>query len=243
MSIGARLFGNHSASAELKQGSRGCVVFVAKIGQQVGMSPAKSVMTGCLHGKRPTRVQKMDKGVAFQIYTASCLGTGILLFGICLGSLIEQQNAPEPVVITQVEEVVKTERVEVPVEKVLTVEVQKVVPRKIETELTDTEKELIARVVMSEAAYEDMIGKRLVVDTILNRVDSPSFPDSVYGVVYQKGQFYKATSYSTECMDAVEQEIYERLDYDVLWFASSGYLPYGTKAYQHGGHYFCWRKK
>lgn len=185
----------------------------------------------------------MDKSTVFQLFTAATLGTGILLWGICWGTLIEQENAKEPVVITQVEEVVRTERVEVPTEKVITVEVQKVVPRAIETELNENEKELIARVVMSEAAYEDMIGKRLVVDTILNRVDSPAFPNTVFGVVYQDGQFFKAVNYSPECMDAVELETYERLDYDVLWFAADGYHPYGTKAYQHGGHYFSWRTK
>lgn len=184
----------------------------------------------------------MDKSIAFQIFTAATLGTGILLFGMALGSLIEMDNQ-EPVIITEVKEIEKIERVEIPTEKVVTVEVQKILPRAIETELTDNDKELIARVVMSEAAYEDMIGKRLVVDTILNRVDSPAFPDSVYGVVYQDNQFYKAYTYSTECMDAVELECYERLDYDVLWFAADGYLPYGTKAYQHGGHYFSWRSK
>lgn len=184
----------------------------------------------------------MDKSTAFQIFTAATLGTGVLLFGMCLGSLIEMDNQ-EPVVITQIREIEKIERVEVPTEKVITVEVQKVVPRAIETELTDNDKELIASVVMAEGAYEDMIGKRLIVDTILNRKDSPAFPDTVHEVVYQDNQYYRAMNYSTECMDAVEMEMYERLDYDVLWFAADGYLPYGTKAYQHGGHYFSWRTK
>lgn len=182
------------------------------------------------------------KNKVFEYLLMIGFSAGVFLAGMCAGSLYEQAHA-KPVVITQIKEIEKIERVEVPIEKVITVEVQKVVPRRIETELSDYEKELIARVVMAEAAYEDPIGKRLVVDTILNRVDSPSFPDTVSGVVYQDKQFYRAVSYSTECMDAVEQEIYERTDYDVLWFASSGYLPYGEKAYQHGGHYFCWRKK
>jgi hypothetical protein len=182
------------------------------------------------------------KNKVFEYLLMIGFSAGVFLAGMCAGSLYEQAHN-EPVVITQIKEVEKIERVEVPVEKVLTVEVQKVLPRLIETELTDNEKELIACVVMAEAAYEDPIGKQLVVDTILNRVDSPSFPDTVSGVIYQDRQFYKAVSYSTECMDAVEHEIHERLDYDVLWFASSGYLPYGTKAYQHGNHYFCWRRK
>lgn len=184
----------------------------------------------------------MDKSIAFHIFTAATLGTGVLLFGMALGSLIEMDNQ-EPVVITEVKEIEKIERVEIPTEKVVTVEVQKILPRAIETELTDNDKELIASVVMAEGAYEDMIGKRLIVDTILNRKDSPAFPDTVHGVVYQDNQYYRAMNYSTECMDAVELECYERLDYDVLWFAADGYLPYGTRAYQHGGHYFCWRTK
>ena len=181
------------------------------------------------------------KDTAFQVFVAGSLCTATFIAGICMGMMVKPYQ--DPVVVTQVEEIVKTERVEVPIEKVVTVEVQKVVPRAIETELTDNEKELIARVVMSEAAYEDMIGKRLVVDTILNRVDSPAFPDSVHEVVYQDGQFYKAYTYTQECMDAVEMEIYERLDYDVLWFCADGYHPYGIPAYRHGGHYFNWRTK
>lgn len=182
------------------------------------------------------------KNKVFEYLLMIGFSAGVFLAGMCAGSLYEQAHS-EPVVITQIKEVEKIERVEVPTEKVVTVEVQKVVPRAIETELTDNEKELIARVVMSEAPYEDMIGKRLVVDTILNRVDSPAFPNTVYGVIYQDNQFFKAARYNPECMDAVEQEIYERLDYDVLWFAADGYHPYGEKAYQHGGHYFSWRTK
>lgn len=176
------------------------------------------------------------------VWAAVALSSGIFLTGICSGCLY-QESVTEPVVITQVKVEKEIERVKIPTEKVVTVEVQKVVPRRIETELSDNDKELIARVVMAEAAYEDIIGKRLVVDTVLNRVDDPAFPNTVSGVVYQDQQFYRAVSYSPECMDAVEHEIYERTDYDVLWFASSGYLPYGTKAYQHGGHYFSWRTK
>ena len=179
------------------------------------------------------------KDTAFQVFVAASLCAGTFIAGVCMGKLTKEE--PDPVIVTQIEEVVKTERVEVPVEKVVTVEKIKVIPRAIETELTDNDKELIARVVMSEAAYEDMIGKRLVVDTILNRVDSPAFPDTVHEVVYQDGQFYKAYAYTQECMDAVEAEIYERLDYDILWFCADGYHPYGTPAYRHGGHYFNWR--
>lgn len=51
---------------------------------------------------------------------------------------------------------------------------------------------LIALVTMAEAEGECEEGKRLVIDTILNRVDSEHFPNSVYDVIYQRNQFYQS---------------------------------------------------
>lgn len=111
-----------------------------------------------------------------------------------------------------------------------------------ETELTEYEKELIAKVVYAEAGNQDYVGKRLVADTILNRVNDPAFPDTVAGVIYQPHQFaHPAATYTPECYGAVEAECKERLDYDILWFCNYKYLPYGIPAYQHGAHYFTWR--
>lgn len=52
--------------------------------------------------------------------------------------------------------------------------------------MTQEEIELIALVTMAEAEGECEYGQRLVIDTILNRVDDPHFPDTVHEVVYQK---------------------------------------------------------
>lgn len=46
--------------------------------------------------------------------------------------------------------------------------------------LTQEEIDLIALVTMGEAEGETELGKHLVIDTILNRIDHPSFPDTVY---------------------------------------------------------------
>lgn len=56
-------------------------------------------------------------------------------------------------------------------------------------EMSKEDVELIALVTMAEAEGECEEGKRLVIDTILNRVDSEHFPDTVYEVVYQPNQF------------------------------------------------------
>jgi N-acetylmuramoyl-L-alanine amidase len=55
--------------------------------------------------------------------------------------------------------------------------------------LSDEEINLIALVTMAEAEGECEEGKKLVIDTILNRVDSEYFPDNVNDVVYQTNQF------------------------------------------------------
>ena len=56
-------------------------------------------------------------------------------------------------------------------------------------EMSKEDVELIALVTMAEAEGECEEGKRLVIDTILNRVDSEHFPDTVYEVIYQPNQF------------------------------------------------------
>lgn len=58
-----------------------------------------------------------------------------------------------------------------------------------DTLLPQEDIELIALVTMAEAEGECEEGKRLVIDTILNRVDSVYFPDTVHGVIYQANQF------------------------------------------------------
>lgn len=176
------------------------------------------------------------------INAAALIGAGVVLLasGIVIGAAATESEAAEPVTITQVEEKVVHDRVEIPVPKVTTVEVLKVVDKVPEVELTESDKELIARVVYAEAGWEDEIGKRLVVDVILNRVRDPHFPNTVHGVVYQEHQFLKASTYSEACMAAVEAEMYGELDDYVAWFCSDGFICYGQQAYQHGGHYFNW---
>lgn len=52
---------------------------------------------------------------------------------------------------------------------------------------------LLARIISAEARGEPYIGQVAVGACVLNRVDHPSFPDSVAGVVYQPGAFTAIT--------------------------------------------------
>lgn len=106
------------------------------------------------------------------------------------------------------------------------------------------EVELIAQVTMAEAESESDIGKRLVIDTILNRVDSDSFPDDIYDVIYQDEQFscmWDGRFYDVypdeEIQKLVWEELCDRTNEDVIFYRTE-YFEYGTPLFQEGNHYF-----
>ena len=110
------------------------------------------------------------------------------------------------------------------------------------------ELELLAQVVEAEAGNQDMTGKRLVVDVVLNRVDSPLFPDTITEVLEQPGQFTTMWNGAVEDAgyhmqqddyDAVMMEVTgKRLDYDIYYFTAGEYNDSCKPAYIHVDHYF-----
>lgn len=145
-------------------------------------------------------------------------------------------SIPEPIV----EEVALVESVEVTDE-----------PNIIEPEVTEEisipeeDIELIALVTMAEAEGECEQGKRLVIDTILNRVDHERFPDTIRDVVYQKNQFtsmWNGRVNRCEVRDDIYQlvleELHSRTDNDVIFFRTGRYSSYGTPMFKVEHHYF-----
>jgi len=57
------------------------------------------------------------------------------------------------------------------------------------TAISDSEKDLLARLVRAEAEAEPYSGKVAVASVVLNRVASPDFPNTVTAVINQSGQF------------------------------------------------------
>ncbi len=105
--------------------------------------------------------------------------------------------------------------------------------------------ELIALVTMAEAEGECEEGKRLVIDTVLNRVDSEHFPDTVHEVVYQKNQFSSMWNgrvdrcrVQEDICTLVYEELESRTNYDVIFFTAGKYSAYGVPMFQVGNHYF-----
>jgi spore germination cell wall hydrolase CwlJ-like protein len=61
---------------------------------------------------------------------------------------------------------------------------------------SSTELECLAKVVLYEAGSEPRAGQLAVAQVVMNRVRSPRFPNSICGVIYQRGQFSAIRSYS-----------------------------------------------
>lgn len=111
--------------------------------------------------------------------------------------------------------------------------------------LTNEEIELIAIITMAEAEGESEKGKRLVIDTILNRMDSEYFPDTVHGVVYQKSQFSSVWNGRTkrcypqdDICQLVREELVNRSNDEVMFFTAGGYSNYGKPMFRVENHYF-----
>lgn len=108
---------------------------------------------------------------------------------------------------------------------------------------SDEEIDLIALVCLGEAEGESELGKRLVIDTILNRLYSGRWPDTISGVCWQRGQYgclHNGRCSRCKVNDYVRQLVREEIrsltNSEVIYFSGGGYN--GSPLFQEGGHYF-----
>lgn len=93
-------------------------------------------------------------------------------------------------------------------------EVVKVVDEVQSSPFSGEDEYLLVKIAMAEAEGEDVDGKALVILTVLNRVNSNEFPDTIYDVIYQPSQFspvgsgrFDAVEPSDECYQALNMVI------------------------------------
>jgi len=109
-------------------------------------------------------------------------------------------------------------------------------------EYTPEEIVMIGKIVQHECPNESKLGQRLVIDTIMNRVESEEFPDTVRDVLSQPGQYCNPKKYPPEDIYIlIAQEAYNRTNPNVLWYRTKKYHSYGRPITQEGGHYFSGR--
>ena len=82
------------------------------------------------------------------------------------------------------------------------------------TGYTDSDYNVLLRIVQAEAGNCDMEGRILVANVILNRVEDDAFPNSITSVVYQRNQFspvsngsIKRCRVTSETVEAVERAL------------------------------------
>ena len=130
----------------------------------------------------------------------------------------------------------------------------------IESEETETEEELIvipyisneeldllAKCVMAEAGNQEELGKRLVIDVILNRIDYDVFQNqnSITDVIFAEGQFevvrlgtiYKYTP-TDDIYNLIREELVSRTNNEVVYFRTGKYHSGGKPYDKVGDHYF-----
>lgn len=121
--------------------------------------------------------------------------------------------------------------------------------REMEEEARLGDMELIAQLVEAEAGNQDLMGKRLVVDVILNRVDSEKFPNTVEEVIFQDDQFSvikngrfdeAAWHMSEDSFKAVEMEYKNRTNKKILYFNGWRLKWMDDEIFKHQDHWFGW---
>ena len=112
------------------------------------------------------------------------------------------------------------------------------------------EYQMLAKIIMAEAGGEDLEGKALVANVIINRLVSPDFPDDIPGVLFQDKQF-ATVSNKSYFSAAPNDECYKAIDMVMDgWDESEGATFFEAESdstwhrdhlqflFKHGNHYF-----
>lgn len=113
----------------------------------------------------------------------------------------------------------------------------------------EEEIQLLARVIMSEAGTLPLTGKIAVLATIINRVYSDKFPDTIYDVIMQEtvtasGEIVRQYSINDngdpteECFEAIEVFTEDMFPSDMFYFRTEHPHSFGHFYIQIGNTYF-----
>lgn len=92
---------------------------------------------------------------------------------------------------------------------------------------TEKEKYMLAKIAMAEAEGCSIKAKELVIRTVLSRIESDRFPNTVEEVIFQKNQFtpisdgrWNKVEPNEECWQALENVLSSSESKDILFFES-----------------------
>lgn len=108
----------------------------------------------------------------------------------------------------------------------------------------------LAQCVFAEAGNQDNTGKRLIVDVILNRLNSnktspDKFANNIIDIINTPNQFAVVSNYTIysapitdEILTIISEELNNISNTEVLYFRTKNFFTWGTPLFQHGDHYF-----
>lgn len=96
----------------------------------------------------------------------------------------------------------------------------------------------ISRTVEAEAGNQSELGKRLVTDTVLNRLNNGSFGEDVKSIVEAENQYAKGVTASENTIRIVMEEYRKQTNTEVLHFRTDHFHYWATDLFQVGDHYF-----
>lgn len=132
-----------------------------------------------------------------------------------------------------------------PTEQHITIHSEEIIGDRTAVYSTNINVEYMAKVANAEAGNQGDYGKRLVIDVMLNRIDSDKFPNTIEEIVKQPGQFEVYAFQMIERQEVTEtdisrvyDEIYDRQRNDILYFREGHYHSFGTPVTYYKDHYF-----
>ena len=182
--------------------------------------------------------------------TIKDISPGVAIYGVTSGVISEMYEKPIGKLYAGVTSRIPVKMKEVPVQTPIAVtpRVEPVVaepPVVIETPplMCDSDVIMIARLTMAEAEGESELGKRLVIDTVLNRMDKTG--SSVHDVIWAKNQYtsmwngrYEQMSAPEDVCNLVLQEVESRTNSNVYYFSAGVYSNFGKTMFKEGHHCF-----
>ena len=117
--------------------------------------------------------------------------------------------------------------------------------------LDEYQKKILAFVTMAEAGNQEELGKRLVIDVVLNRASCEAFSgETVEEIVFCPGQFAVVangslfkTEPTPDIWELIEEELQERTNNEVVFFQLYRYSGSGEPWAKVGDHYFSTLRK
>ncbi len=190
--------------------------------------------------------------ILFAVRTATMVGAACFAVGGISETLGQEQEKIQ--VVHMAPEVIYTPETEAimvipPVETVKETEPEKSMEESVA--LSKDDSYLLCKIAMAEAEGEGVKGKALVMQVVLNRVQSAEFPDTVQEVIYQKNQFspvrngrFDAVEPDAECYEALRliREGHWNESQNALYFesksASKWHRDHLEFLFRYGNHYF-----